>query len=157
MATYSSILVWKIPWTGEPDSPWGHQESDMTEQLNSSSRACDVKYWVKVPTSSPHAYLGNCQNIPSVKRKLTDTHSWSRCWILQPSLFGTESHPMVLLLQPLRKYQRKSYGLMVAQCQQVAMILSIKMEFSSFLDRFLIQRVMMIKIQLSIGLNRFRR
>ena len=60
MATYSSILVWKIPWTGEPDSPWGHQESDMTEQLNSSSRACNVKYWVKVPTSSPHAYLGNC-------------------------------------------------------------------------------------------------
>ena len=35
MATQSSILAWKIPWT-EPVgySPWGHKESDMTEQLS---------------------------------------------------------------------------------------------------------------------------
>ena len=36
MATHSSILVWKIPWTEEPDrlySPWGHKELDTTEQL----------------------------------------------------------------------------------------------------------------------------
>ena len=27
MATHSSILVWRIPWTGEPAgySPWGHK------------------------------------------------------------------------------------------------------------------------------------
>ena len=34
MATYSSILSWRIPWTEEPDglySPWGHKELDMTE------------------------------------------------------------------------------------------------------------------------------
>ena len=32
MATHSSILAWKIPWTEEPDcSPWGCKESDMTE------------------------------------------------------------------------------------------------------------------------------
>ena len=33
MATHSSTLAWKIPWTEEPDSysPWGHKESDMTE------------------------------------------------------------------------------------------------------------------------------
>ena len=31
--THSSILAWRIPWTGEPDgnSPWGCRESDMTE------------------------------------------------------------------------------------------------------------------------------
>ena len=29
-ATYSSILVWRIPWT----CPWGHKESDRTEQLS---------------------------------------------------------------------------------------------------------------------------
>ena len=33
MATYSSILAWRIPWTegqaGYP--PWDHKESDMTE------------------------------------------------------------------------------------------------------------------------------
>ena len=35
MATHSSILVWRIPWTEEPDrlyySPWGRKESDTTE------------------------------------------------------------------------------------------------------------------------------
>ena len=35
MATHSSILAWKIPWTEwslAGYSPWGHKESDMTEQ-----------------------------------------------------------------------------------------------------------------------------
>ena len=33
MATHSSILVWRIPWTEETGgcSPWGHKESDTTE------------------------------------------------------------------------------------------------------------------------------
>ena len=32
MTTHSSILVWRIPWTGEPGKlhPWGHKESDTT-------------------------------------------------------------------------------------------------------------------------------
>ena len=35
MATHSSILVCRIPWTEEPGgySPCGHKESDTTEQL----------------------------------------------------------------------------------------------------------------------------
>ena len=35
MATHSSILAWRIPWTEEPGGPhpWGHQESDTTERL----------------------------------------------------------------------------------------------------------------------------
>ena len=34
MATHSSILAWRIPWTEEPGySPWGHKESDTTERL----------------------------------------------------------------------------------------------------------------------------
>ena len=35
MATHSSILAWRIPWTKElgEQSPWGHKESDTTEQL----------------------------------------------------------------------------------------------------------------------------
>ena len=34
VATHSSILAWRIPWTEEPDrlhSPWGHKVSDMTK------------------------------------------------------------------------------------------------------------------------------
>ena len=36
MATYFSILAWRIPWTKEPGglySPWDHKESDTTEWL----------------------------------------------------------------------------------------------------------------------------
>ena len=31
MATHSSILAWRIPWTEEPYNPRDHKESDMTE------------------------------------------------------------------------------------------------------------------------------
>ena len=35
MATHSSILAWRIPWTEEPGySPWGRNELDTTEQLH---------------------------------------------------------------------------------------------------------------------------
>ena len=37
MASHSSIIAWRIPWTEEPgrlNSPWGHKESDMTKQLS---------------------------------------------------------------------------------------------------------------------------
>ena len=39
MATHSSILAWRIPWTEETSrlhSPLGHKESDTTEQLTLS-------------------------------------------------------------------------------------------------------------------------
>ena len=38
MATHSSILAWRIPWSEEPEgySPSGHKESDMTERLTLS-------------------------------------------------------------------------------------------------------------------------
>ena len=36
MATHSSILVWRIPWTEEPGGLqlWGCLESDITERLS---------------------------------------------------------------------------------------------------------------------------
>ena len=38
MATHSSILAWRIPWTEEPGGlqPMGRKELDMTEQLTLS-------------------------------------------------------------------------------------------------------------------------
>ena len=38
MATQSSVLAWRIPWTEEPGRvhPGGSQESDMTERLTLS-------------------------------------------------------------------------------------------------------------------------
>ena len=37
MATHSSILAWRIPWTEES---WDHKELDMTEQLSISTIEC---------------------------------------------------------------------------------------------------------------------
>ena len=34
MATHSSILAWRIPWSLVGYSPWGRKESDTTEQLH---------------------------------------------------------------------------------------------------------------------------
>ena len=38
MATHSSVLAWRIPWTEEPVGygPWGCKESDATEQLSTT-------------------------------------------------------------------------------------------------------------------------
>ena len=35
VATHSSVLAWRIPWTEEPGGlrTWGHEELDTTEQL----------------------------------------------------------------------------------------------------------------------------
>ena len=46
MATYSSILAWRIPWTEEPVGPksLGSQELDMTEQLTLSLSHKDLLY-----------------------------------------------------------------------------------------------------------------
>ena len=39
MATHSSILAWRIPWTESLAgySPWGHKASDMTEHYNNNN------------------------------------------------------------------------------------------------------------------------
>ena len=39
VATYSSILAWRIPWQRSlvGYSPWGHKEFDMTEHLNNNN------------------------------------------------------------------------------------------------------------------------
>ena len=45
MATYSSIVAWRIPWTKY--SPWGHKESDTTERLSlPSPLVCSYIYVV---------------------------------------------------------------------------------------------------------------
>ena len=40
MATHSSILAWRIPWTEEPEgySAWGCKELDTSEQLTHTHR-----------------------------------------------------------------------------------------------------------------------
>ena len=55
MATHSSILAWRIPWTQETDGPqsmglhWGQKELDTTEQLTLSLHS-----QVYLGQSNPH-------------------------------------------------------------------------------------------------------
>ena len=42
MATHSSILAWRIPWT---EKSMGHKKSDMTEQLTLSLLFHAIKYY----------------------------------------------------------------------------------------------------------------
>ena len=53
MATHSSILAWKIPWTEEHGgySPWGHTESDKTEHTTTNH-----------PTNKPNLIQQNTTN-----------------------------------------------------------------------------------------------
>ena len=49
MATHSNILAWKIPWTERSlvgYSPWGHKESDMTEQMSMQTETYKTKLCV---------------------------------------------------------------------------------------------------------------
>ena len=45
IATHSSIPAWRVPWTEEPEGygPYGHKESDMTEQLNAHTHTVDLQ------------------------------------------------------------------------------------------------------------------
>ena len=38
MATHSSILAWRIPWSLVDYSPWGCKESDTTEPLSTAQQ-----------------------------------------------------------------------------------------------------------------------
>ena len=48
VATHSSILAWRIPWTEEPGSysPWGHKELDMTERLSNNNKPSSYWYFI---------------------------------------------------------------------------------------------------------------
>ena len=48
MATHSSILAWRIPWTKKPGGlqSIGLQESDMTEQLSTKPKTRLFDRWV---------------------------------------------------------------------------------------------------------------
>ena len=43
MANHFSILAWIIPWTGEPGSLWGQEESNTTEHASSNNDNQDTE------------------------------------------------------------------------------------------------------------------
>ena len=68
MATHSSILAWRIPWTEEPGGLWGCKESDTTEwlMLSLSSEAdavdlllCRENYFKNKSESESHSVVSD--------------------------------------------------------------------------------------------------
>ena len=47
MATHSSILAWRIPWTEEPGRLWGCKESDTTEVLSPHTRTNNFNQYME--------------------------------------------------------------------------------------------------------------
>ena len=83
MATHSSILDWRNPWTEEPPgySPWVRNESDMTEQLTFPGGSSGKE---------PICRCRRCKRRrfhPWV-RKIT----WRRVWQATPVFLPGESH-----------------------------------------------------------------
>ena len=71
MASYSSILAWRIPGTGEMAySPWGCKESDTTEQLTFS-----YTFWLGFGRGQKAQFKGWDEEV-SVKGLLSET--WIR-------------------------------------------------------------------------------
>ena len=51
MATHSSILAWKIPWTEEPGySLWGHKELDTTKHSQKHCKSHNILREIQVKT-----------------------------------------------------------------------------------------------------------
>ena len=51
MATYSSILAWRVPWTEEPGrlQSWDRKELDTTEQLNCTEAVTKEARKLQIP------------------------------------------------------------------------------------------------------------
>ena len=64
MATHSSILAWRIPWTEEPQGlqSWGCKESDVTEQLTLSYQLelVQIDSW---PYKGEQSYYGRSSSL----------------------------------------------------------------------------------------------
>ena len=69
MATHSSILAWRIPWTEEPDGLWGCKELDMTENARMQTGLLFKK-----------CYLDKC-----FKRNIFCAQN-SQCWVQLSSI-----------------------------------------------------------------------
>ena len=50
VATHSSILAWRVPWTGKPGSPQGHKVSDATEVMQAQKTFAATDLQTAQPT-----------------------------------------------------------------------------------------------------------
>ena len=95
MATHSSILAWRIPWTEEPGGLWsvGRKEADMTEQLSTAQHMTSFPDFDPVPDFGylhhPHQallYFWSCDQPKGYRAHIT----WGNTDFSR--LFGLNKH-----------------------------------------------------------------
>ena len=92
MATHSSILAWRIPWTEEPDGLLSKRFSKSWTRLKWLSMQAEVLFEELFESSSLSYVVRTCQielecNITERKSCVTDA-SWSLDWKLGPGVFS---------------------------------------------------------------------
>ena len=106
MATHSSTLSWKIPWTEKPGrlySPWGHKESDTTKRLHfqtmvevmkimatyfKTSHACTATLTASNPAAGHHQPMPLLET-PGHSQQVWVSLLWGHCsFLLGPGAQG---------------------------------------------------------------------
>ena len=122
MATHSSVLVWRIPWTEEPDGlqSMGSQDSDTTEWLNHNNRKAGngTKQWLllhnqKEACSPPRGQTGH-HSVPdwSLKHRLMITPT---AWFSMTIIWEAAQKIFIIvsgIRQISNKYLIKKYQIM---------------------------------------------
>ena len=105
MATHSSILAWRIPWTEEPGgySPWGHKRVGMTLQLNTTSSVAQSCPALCDPMDCSMSGLSVHHQLP----ELTQTHVYRVGDAIQPSHPLSAPSPALSLSQHQSLFQWK--------------------------------------------------
>ena len=110
MATHSSTLSWKIPWTekrGRLYSPWGHKESDTTKRLHFQTMVEVMKIMAASFERSHHVLLHSvppalqqATTDPRLRWRLLDTHRQVRVSLLRGHrsfLLGPGAHKVLFV------------------------------------------------------------
>ena len=107
MATHSSILAWKVPWTEEPGgySPWGCTELAMTERLTYPLNHDKTMYDL---LPAPHLFSGFSSLIPTQLSQ----------WLLSPPWVDHSFFPQSSLLPLLSTWD--NFHMAGFSCVQVS-------------------------------------
>ena len=108
MATHSSILAWRIPWTEEPGGlhSWGRKESDTTEQLSTAQHSICVYTFV-------HVCINKCTCMYTCLWTNMTLYTYThRFFTAEPQevhiyILHTQWHPTLVLL-PGKSHARRS-------------------------------------------------
>ena len=110
IATHSSILAWRIPWTGEPGKlqSMGSKEQDKTERLNMHTQEIEIRSYsleenIYKPSLWERTCISLCKNSQNLTVKLET--------IQQKISKGINRHLTVEKIQLSNKHIKKIFNI----------------------------------------------